>query len=62
MVIQNKANGLKAESDEVLDFVNTISNPQIEEHIDSLPIPPQAKEFFVKLTKTVMLMAKEIIK
>lgn len=61
MAITNKANGLKIDSDEVMAFVDSISNPEIEEHIDALPIPPQAKEFFIKLTKTVMMMAKKII-
>lgn len=61
MAITNKADERKTRYDEVIAFVNSITNPQIEEHVNALPIPPQAKEFFIKLTKTVMLMARKVI-
>lgn len=61
MAITNKKNGLKTEADLVQAFLQSIDNPAIEEHIDALPIPPQAKEFFVNLTRTVIFMAKKVI-
>lgn len=59
--ITNKVNDLKSESDAVQDFLASIGNPEIEEHVGQLPIPPQAKEFFINLTRTVIFMAKKVI-
>ena len=46
MPITNKANGLKTESDQIQNFLTSIGNPEIEQHVNALPIPPQAKQFF----------------
>lgn len=61
MAITNKANGLKAESDAVQDFIKSIGNPEIEAAVNHLPIPPQAKEFFINLTRTVILIARKTL-
>lgn len=61
MAITNKVDEIKAESDAVQAFLQGIGNPEIEEHINTLPIPPQAKEFFIGLTKTVVMLARKFL-
>lgn len=61
MAITNKVNGLKIESDAVQAFLQSIGNPEIEQHVGALPIPPQAKEFFTNLTRTVILIARKTL-
>lgn len=59
--ITNKVDDLKAESEIVQNFLTSIGNPEIEEHVNALPIPTPAKEFFIQLTHTVIFMARKVI-
>lgn len=54
MAITNKADDLLQEKNEIDAILVELGNPVAKEHIDSLPIPPQAKEVLTKMLTLIL--------
>ena len=61
MAIINKTSELKAESDEMIDFLKDIPYAKVDDYIDeNVTNLASARAFLKKLTKVVLYLIKEI--
>lgn len=54
MAIKNEIDGLLQEKTEIDTILAELGNPAAKEHIDDLPIPPQAKEVLTKMLTLIL--------
>lgn len=59
MAITNKTDELIQEKAEIETILTELSNPEVEEHVNELPINPYLKEFLIKLLRLTISLKKE---